>query len=224
MNFFSIYLQISTLREELQQLTSVWSLKLEEEKGRIQLEAVNIEKTSQLTISNLEETIKQLEKSHQETVTRLTEQHETDIQVWNFVNKVYKIVALSKFFFLYCEHWKEFIFGSNLDEFTDLETQFILFVLCPTTGQVWHKAFYKVGPDAGPQPTRVRQNPKIPLTLSAFPQWGHLRRQETKQQTIGEVISCWLSVTPLYLLSLLQLNLYWAWLSAFKIITFWPLW
>ena len=31
-----------------------------------------------------------------------------------------------------------------------------LFILCPTTGQVRHKAFFKVDPDAGPQPTRVR--------------------------------------------------------------------
>ena len=63
-----------------------------------------------------------------------------------------------------------------------------LFVLRPTTGQVRHKAFCKVGSDAGPQPTRVRQNPKIPSAPSALPQWGHLRRQETKQQTIGETI------------------------------------
>ena len=64
-----------------------------------------------------------------------------------------------------------------------------LFILRPTTGQVRHKAFFKVGPDAGLQPTRVRQNPKIPSAPSAFPQWGRLRRQETKQQTIGKTIS-----------------------------------
>ena len=37
----------------------------------------------------------------------------------------------------------------------------ILFILRPTTGQVQHKVFFKVGPDAGQQPTRVQQNPKI---------------------------------------------------------------
>ena len=36
-----------------------------------------------------------------------------------------------------------------------------LFVLRPNTGQVWHKASLKVDPDAGPQPTRVQQNPKF---------------------------------------------------------------
>ena len=39
-------------------------------------------------------------------------------------------------------------------------------ILRPTTGQVRHKAFFKVSPDAGPQPTRVQQNPKIPLAPS----------------------------------------------------------
>ena len=52
-----------------------------------------------------------------------------------------------------------------------------LFILCPTTGQIWHKAFFKVGPDAGPQPTRVRQNPKIPLSPSGRP-----RGQETNSK------------------------------------------
>ena len=46
------------------------------------------------------------------------------------------------------------------------------FVLSPTTRQVRNKAFFKVGPDAGPQPTRVRQDPKIPSAPSAFPQSG----------------------------------------------------
>ena len=44
-----------------------------------------------------------------------------------------------------------------------------LFVLRPTTGQVWHKVFFKVGLDAGTQPTRIWQNPKIPSAPSAFP-------------------------------------------------------
>ena len=42
------------------------------------------------------------------------------------------------------------------------------------------QGLFKVGPDAGPQSTCVRQIPKIPSALSAFPQWGHLRRQEKK--------------------------------------------
>ena len=46
---------------------------------------------------------------------------------------------------------------------------FFFFVLHPTTGQVQHKAFFKVGPDAGPQPTRVWQDPKIPLAQSVPP-------------------------------------------------------
>ena len=75
----------------------------------------------------------------------------------------------------------------------------VLFVLRPTTGQVQHKAFFKVGPDAGSQPTHVRQNPKIPSAPSAFPQWGRLRRQEIKQQTfdktIGELQQLMLEIT-----------------------------
>ena len=47
---------------------------------------------------------------------------------------------------------------------------FFFFVLRPTTGQVRHKVFIKVGLDAGPQPTRVRQKPKIPSASSTFPQ------------------------------------------------------
>ena len=61
-----------------------------------------------------------------------------------------------------------------------------LFVLRPTTGPVRHKAFLKVGPDAGPQPTGVRQNPKIPLAPSAPPKWAP-QTPENKQQTIGEL-------------------------------------
>ena len=65
----------------------------------------------------------------------------------------------------------------------------ILFVLRPATGEVRHKAILKVGPEAGPQLTCVRQNPKMPSAPSAFPQWGCLRRQEIKQQTIGKTIN-----------------------------------
>ena len=64
--------------------------------------------------------------------------------------------------------------------------QISLFILRPTNRQVRHKAFFKVSLDTGPQPTRVWQNPKIPSAPSAFPQWGRLRHQETKQQTIGK--------------------------------------
>ena len=32
-----------------------------------------------------------------------------------------------------------------------------VFVFRPTTGEVWHKAVFKVGPVAGPKPTPVRQ-------------------------------------------------------------------
>ena len=46
------------------------------------------------------------------------------------------------------------------------------------------QGLFKVGPHAGPRPTRVRQNSKIPSAPLAFPQWGRLRCQETKQQTI----------------------------------------
>ena len=63
------------------------------------------------------------------------------------------------------------------------------------------KAFFKVGPDAGPQPIRVRQNPKLLSAPPVFPQWGHLRRQETKQQTIGKTIGevcLTLSLTCIY--------------------------
>ena len=53
---------------------------------------------------------------------------------------------------------------------TDITPQLkfeILFILRPTTGQVGHNAPFKVGPDAGLQPTRVRHNPKIPSVPSA---------------------------------------------------------
>ena len=54
-----------------------------------------------------------------------------------------------------------------------------LFILCPTTGQVRHKALFKVGPNAGPQPIHVWQNLKIPLALSA-----PTKTPGNKQQTI----------------------------------------
>ena len=75
-----------------------------------------------------------------------------------------------------------------LNDCYDFTVRYFLFVLRPTTGQVRHKGFFKVAPDARPQPTRVRLNPKIPSAPSAFLQWGRLRRQEIKQQTIGKTI------------------------------------
>ena len=56
-----------------------------------------------------------------------------------------------------------------------------LFILRPTTGQIWHKDFFKVGPDAGPQSTRVRQNQKIPSAPSAPPKGC---ASEARKQTI----------------------------------------
>ena len=56
-----------------------------------------------------------------------------------------------------------------------------IFILRPTTGQVRHKAFFKVGPDAEPQPTRVQQNPKIPSAPSAPIKGG--ASEATKQTT-----------------------------------------
>ena len=75
----------------------------------------------------------------------------------------------------------------NWQKIIELSFKVDLFVLRPTTEQVWHKAFIKVGLDAGLQPTRVWQNPKIPLAPSALPQQGRFRHQQTKQQTIGKV-------------------------------------
>ena len=59
-----------------------------------------------------------------------------------------------------------------------------LFILRPTTGQVRHKAFLKVGPDAGPQPTRVQQNPKISSAPSAPTKGGTPRHQETNNKQL----------------------------------------
>ena len=60
---------------------------------------------------------------------------------------------------------------NNKDEVNNLKIPITitLFILRPTTGQVRHKSFFKVCPDTGPQPTRVRQNQKIPSALSEAP-------------------------------------------------------
>ena len=39
----------------------------------------------------------------------------------------------------------------------------------PPNGQVWHKAFFQVGPGARPEPTRAQHFLKIPTALSVFP-------------------------------------------------------
>ena len=36
----------------------------------------------------------------------------------------------------------------------------LLFIIRPTNARMWHKAVFKVGPVAGPKPTRVRQGQK----------------------------------------------------------------
>ena len=40
------------------------------------------------------------------------------------------------------------------------------------------QGLFKVGPDAGPPPTRVRQNAKLPSVPSEFLQWERFRHQE----------------------------------------------
>ena len=70
-----------------------------------------------------------------------------------------------------------------------------LFILRPTTGQVQHKAFFKVGPDAWPQPTSVRQNPKIPSAPSALPKWVPMR-PGNKKQIIGKTIQTMIVIYP----------------------------
>ena len=58
----------------------------------------------------------------------------------------------------------------------------VLFFLRHTHGQVRHKAFIKVNPDAGPKPTSIRQTPKIPSHPSALPQTGVPQTPVKKQQ------------------------------------------
>ena len=57
----------------------------------------------------------------------------------------------------------------------------VLFVLRPTTGQVQHKAFIKLGLDAGSQPTCVQQNPKIPSAPLALHPRGAPKAPSNKQ-------------------------------------------
>ena len=49
--------------------------------------------------------------------------------------------------------------------------------LRPTNARIWHKAVFKVGPVAGPKPTRVRQGQKYLQPRRHSPFWGSLRRQ-----------------------------------------------
>ena len=52
-----------------------------------------------------------------------------------------------------------------------------VFVIRPTTGQVSHKTFFKVGPGAGPLAYMCLAVPKIPQALLAFPKEGRLKQQ-----------------------------------------------
>ena len=44
--------------------------------------------------------------------------------------------------------------------------------LRPTNARIWHKAVFKVGPVAGPKPTRVRQGQKYIRPRRHSPFWG----------------------------------------------------
>ena len=44
--------------------------------------------------------------------------------------------------------------------------------LRPTNARIWHKAVFKVGPVAGPKPTRVRQSQKYLRLRRHSPFWG----------------------------------------------------
>ena len=50
----------------------------------------------------------------------------------------------------------------------------------PPNGRVRHKAFFKVGPGEGPEPTRAQHFQKIPTAPSAFPLLG-ARASGTRQ-------------------------------------------
>ena len=47
-----------------------------------------------------------------------------------------------------------------------------LFITRPTNVRMWHKAVFKVGPVAGPKPTRVRQGQKYLRPYWHSPFWG----------------------------------------------------
>ena len=44
--------------------------------------------------------------------------------------------------------------------------------LRPTNARIWHKAVFKVGPVAGPKPTRIRQGQKYLRPRRHSPFWG----------------------------------------------------
>ena len=46
-----------------------------------------------------------------------------------------------------------------------------LFIIRPTNAQKWHKAVFKVGPVAGPKPTRIRQGQKYLRPRRHSPFW-----------------------------------------------------
>lgn len=72
--------EISLLRAELEQMSKIWSAKLEEEKSKMQMQTDEMEKNRLETISNFEENIRQLERTHAETVDKLKMQHEKNIK------------------------------------------------------------------------------------------------------------------------------------------------
>ena len=53
----------------------------------------------------------------------------------------------------------------------------LLFIIHPTNARMWHKAVFKVGPVAGPKPTRVWQGQKYLRPRRHSPYYGRLRRQ-----------------------------------------------
>ena len=55
--------------------------------------------------------------------------------------------------------------------------------LRPTNARIWHKAVFKVGPVAGPKPTRVRQGQKYLRPRRHSPFWG--ARQYTQPPRRG---------------------------------------
>ena len=70
-----------------------------------------------------------------------------------------------------------------------LFARLVYFIYSPSQHQTCTaQGLFKVGPDAGPQLTRVRQDPKIPSALSEPPK-GAPQRPGNKLQTIGKTIN-----------------------------------
>ena len=60
-----------------------------------------------------------------------------------------------------------------------------LFIIRPTNARMWHNAIFKVGPVAGPKPTRVRRGQKYLQLRRHSPFWGRLRRQAMNSRPKG---------------------------------------